>query len=287
LSPTSPNGTQYSTNADPQTGRFDFQRVLPGGYVAYLFVDGLTVRTPADVRSGDVDGLSLTISQGIDVPINITVDGAPPPNFPNVTGLTPTLWRNPTLLGAPAMPATAGNPPALRNIAPGDYHVYVNPILSSLQGANPLNFPANWQGAYVKSMQLDGADVLHGGMRLERPPMGALEIVIGVNPGTASGRVLNDRKEPVPGAVVTLFANAPEDRLYRTDLYRVGSTDTAGNFRLERIPPGEYRAFAWENIEWGAWIDSGFLRMHEDRGITVRVEEGKIQSAELEVISLR
>ena len=286
LTPTTPNGSLYSTQAEAETGKFDFPKVISGSYTGYVFVDGLTVRTPVDVRNGDVDGLSLTITSGLDIPINLTFDGNPPANLPPITNLNVTLWRNPTLLSAPAMPATAGNPPVLRNIAPGNYHVYVNPILTSLQGANPVNVQPVWQGAYVKSMRIGDMDVLTGGLRLERQPDGPLDIVIGGNPGSLQGLVLNERREPVIGAVVTLFANSPSDRLYRTDMYKVTSTDTAGRFQLQGLRPGDYRVFAWENIEKGTWIDSTFLRQHEERGATIRIEEGQAQTANLPVVAL-
>jgi hypothetical protein len=286
LTPTSPNGSLYSTQAEAETGKFDFPKVISGAYTGYVFVDGLTVRTPVDVRNGDVDGLSLMITSGLDIPINMTFDGTPPANMPPITNLTVTLWRNPTLLNAPAMPATAGSPPVLRNIAPGSYHVYVNPILTSLGGANPVNVQPAWQGVYVKSMRLGDTDVLTGGLRLERQPEGTLDVVIGANPGTLQGLVLNERREPVIGAVVTLFANLPADRLYRTDMYKVTSTDTGGRFQLQGLRPGEYRVFAWENIEKGTWIDSTFLRQHEERGTTIRIEEGQMQTANFGVVTL-
>lgn len=286
LTPTSPNGAQYNTNAQADTGKFDFPKVIAGGYVAYLFVDGLTVRTPVEVRNGDVDGLSLPISSGINIPVNVTLEGTPPKTMPSVTNLVPTLWRNPTLLSAPSMPATFGNPPVLRNIAPGSYHIYVTPLLTPLQGANPVVTQAAWQGVYVKSMRLGDADVFNGGLRLERQPDTPLEIVVGTNPGTLEGQVTNEGRQPIAGAYVILFANNPADRLYRTDMYKVTSTDNAGRFQVQGLGPGDYRVFAWENIERGTWVDSTFLRQQEERGTTIRIEEGKAQTVTLPIISL-
>jgi hypothetical protein len=276
----------YNANAEAETGKFDFPKVIAGSYTGYLFIDGLTVRAPVEVRNGDVDGLSLTITSGLDIPINMTFDGEPPAKLPPITNLNVSLWRNPTLLSAPAMPATAGNPPALKNIAPGNYHVYVNPILSPLQGANPMNAPPVWQGAYVKSMKLGDVDVFTGGLRLERQPDMPLNVVIGLNPGSLQGQVLNDRREPSIGAVITIFANDPADRLYRTDMYKVSSTDTAGRFQLQGLRPGDYRVFAWENIEKGTWIDSAFLRQYEERGMTIHIDEGQTQTSTFAVIAL-
>ena len=286
LTPTSPNGAQYSTNAEAESGKFDFQKVIPGGYVAYLFTDGMTIRTPVEVRNGDVDGLALPIASGIDIPVRITLEGTPPKNMPAVSNLIPTLWRNPTLLGAPPMPATAGNPPVLRNIAPGSYHVYLMPLLGPLRSLVPIEPTPAWQSAYVKSMRMGDVDVLAGGISLERQTDVPLDIVIGVNPGIFEGQVLNEARQPIPGAYVTLFANSPADRLYRTDMYRVVGTDKDGRFRLQGLAPGDYRVFAWENVERGTWLDSTFIRLNEERGVTIRVEEGKTQTATLPIISL-
>jgi hypothetical protein len=286
LTPTTPNGSMYSTNAEAETGKFDFPKVIAGSYVGYLFIDGLTIRTPVDVRNGDVDGISLTITSGIDIPVSLTFDGEPPKNLPPIRNLNAYLWRNPTLLSAPSMQSTPGDPPALKNIAQGDYHIYVNPIFTALQGANPVNAAPQWLGAYVKSMKLGDVDVMNGGLHLERAPEGPLSIVIGANPGALQGQVLNDRREPSVGAVVTLFANNPADRLYRTDMYKVTSTDTAGRFLLQGLRPGDYRVFAWENIEKGTWIDSTFLRQYEERGATVRIEEGQALNANFAVVTM-
>jgi hypothetical protein len=292
LTPLTPNGSLYSAPVDAASGRFDFPKVVPGSYVSYLFMDGNTVKDLVDVRNGDVDGVFLPITQGVDIPVHVTFEGQPPPNFPNIAAARPTLWREPTLLNAPAMPATPGSAAGvltLRNIAPGDYRVYLPPFFSPLTGANPVVQLANWLGAYVKSIRLGDADVLNRGLHFRSPPPDALEIVIAANPGKMEGRVIREaareKEEAVPGAVVTVFADAPTERLYRTDMYRVVSTDTAGRFEVSNLPPGDYKVFAWENIENGTWMDANFLNLFERRGQTVHVEEGKTVLADLPVIS--
>ncbi len=284
LAPTSPNGSLYSTNFATDTGQFDFPKVIAGSYVAYLYQNGMTIRSNVDVRNGDVDGIALPLTSGIDTPIQMSFDGTPPANLPPISNLRVTLWRNPTLLNAPAMPASPTDPPALTNIAPGDYHVYVAPMFTNLTGANPVSPPAIWQNVYVKSMRIGDTDVLNGGLHLERQSDAPLEVVIGANPGALQGLVLNDQRQPSVGAVVTVLANDPADRIYRTDMYKVTSTDTAGRFQLQSLRPGDYRVFAWENVERGTWIDATFLRIHEDRGVTVHLDEGQTQATELAVI---
>jgi hypothetical protein len=289
LAPLTPNGALYNTNANGETGQFDFPKVIAGSYVAYLYQAGMTIRSNIEVRNGDVDGVSLPIASGIDTPVNMTFDGTPPQNLPPIVvgrgGLTPTLWRNPTILNAPSMPVNLqANPPALTNIAPGYYHLYLPPMFAFLSGAMPVAPPPAWQNVYVKSIRLGDRDVLSEGLHLERPSDVPLEIVIGANPGSLQGQVMDDQRQPSVGAVITVFANNPADRIYRTDMYKITSTDTAGRFQFPSLRPGDYRVFAWENVERGTWIDSTFLRIHEDRGVTVRIEEGKPATVSTTVI---
>jgi len=289
MAPMSPNGPLYNTNADATTGQFDFPKVIAGSYVTYLYQNGMTIRNNIDVRNGDVDGVTLPIQAGIDTPIKMTFDGTPPPNLPPVVvgrgGLIPTLWRNPTIMNAPSMPANQqADPPALTNISPGDYHVYMAPMFTSLQGAMPVDVPAQWQSAYVKSIKMGDRDVLNEGLKLERQSDVPLEVVIGANPGSLQGQVTDAQNQPSVGAVITVFAENPAQRLYRTDMYKISSTDTNGRFTLTNLRPGDYRLFAWENVERGTWIDSTFLRIHEDKGVTVRIEEGKAATVATKVI---
>lgn len=282
LAPLTPNGSVYGTGSDASTGRFDFPRVVPGGYVAYLFIDGLTVRAPVDVRAGDVEEVRLTISEGVNIPVNLTFDGdAGAAKLPDLTGLRVTLWRDPTLINAPAMPANAGGSAVLQNIATGDYRVYVNPLFSPLQGNYPVGVPAVWQNFYVKSMRLGDQDILNGGLRFNRQPEAPLEIVLGGSPGAIQGRVLDERQQPVPSAFVTLFAADVSQRIYRTDMYKVVSTDVSGAFRAQGLPPGEYKVFAWGGVERGAWMDPNFVQQYERSGVQIRVEEGRIYSADV------
>jgi len=42
---------------------------------------------------------------------------------------------------------------------------------------------------------------------------------------------------------------------------------------LKNVAPGEYKVFAWDDIEDGAWYDSDFLRDIEARGEAVTSRE--------------
>jgi hypothetical protein len=115
------------------------------------------------------------------------------------------------------------------------------------------------------------ADILNDGLHLQAQPQEELLIVIGTNPGAIQGRVVDDRKQPVPTASVVLI---PEGGIrFRVD-HKFTSTDASGRFQLTSIPPGDYKVFAWEDIEKGRWQDPDFVRDYESRGKRVHIEEG-------------
>src|SRR5262249_42554012 len=149
----------------------------------------------------------------------------------------------------------------------GDYRVNVAPLLNLISGpVGPGRMPPALVNAYVKSIQLGGVDVLNQGIRLERPPGQPLEIVIGRRFGSIEGSVASGS----PGVTVVLVPTVN----HRFDLFRTTTLDPAGRFRLDRVPPGDYRLFAWQDVDEGAWEDPEFVRRYESAGTPVPVAEG-------------
>jgi hypothetical protein len=284
LTPNNWFGSVYNASANT-TGEFEFPKVVTGGYTLYTFIDGTTTRMPVDVRNGDIDGINMPLTSGVSLPVKITLDGEPPKNLPDIATLGVMLYRDPTLIGAPAMtPPSRGSTPTIPNLSPGDYRIYIQPLLNPITGTDPLTPPAQWQSAYVKSIRLGEAEVLSGGLHYSPQPDQTLEVVIGTNPGTLEGQVLNDQKQAIPSAAVVLFAESPAARITRTDMFRVSSTDRAGKFEIKGLPPGDYKVFAWEGLDKDAWLDPDFVR-NESRGQSVHIEEGKTQGVDVPIIS--
>jgi hypothetical protein len=61
-------------------------------------------------------------------------------------------------------------------------------------------------------------------------------------------------------------------------------SDTSGRFEFRNVPPGNYKLFAWESIDRGAWQDPEFMRAFETRGVPVRIEEGVRASVNVRMI---
>ena len=67
-------------------------------------------------------------------------------------------------------------------------------------------------------------------------------------------------------------------------MYKTATTDQDGRFTLQGISPGEYKLFAWQAIEPGAYEDPDILKTVEDKGVQVSVQEGARLTIQLEAI---
>ena len=99
------------------------------------------------------------------------------------------------------------------------------------------------------------------------------------------GTTVSEQQTPWAGARVVLV---PAGALRpRTDLYKETQADLYGHFAIMGIPPGEYKLFAWQEIELEAYRDPDFLRPYEDRGVPVTVQEKGYLTIQLPAIPSR
>ena len=253
-------------------GGYEIGGIVPGSYDLVAILNDrnnrMTARVPLDISGSDVQNVTVVLSPGFPVAGHLSVEG-PSLEIPRIR-----VTLRPSASGM----QLGGRTPAAPVQADGTF---------TLQQVGQDAYSLSWNGlprnAYVKTARLGSVDVLKDGVRLERQPDVPLEIVISSNTGTADGTVSNDRQEP---SINTTFVLVPDlARRYRADLFRSGSTDAAGRIHLEDVPPGDYKAFAWEDVESGAWQDPEFIRQYEERGRPIRVSENGQASIELRVIA--
>jgi hypothetical protein len=279
----------YTTNIDPNTGRFAFRDVMPGAYELSTMAQGtpdtpaLNGRTTVEVR-GDVEGVSLSLEQGFDLKVRIVME-TPPSGKPLQIGnlLRPYLGDDPTSPREPFLGGFTQNETVIRNVPRDDYRVYLQPLITSVV-APTVTRDAALENAYVKSITYGGRDSLNSPLRFDADPDATLDIVIGANPGSLEGRVRTKEGRPAIGAVVTLLPRTPGIRVFRTDMHRVVNTDRNGRFEAKGIPPGDYKVFAWAGIERDGWMDPALQKAHEESGVSVRIDEGMNGSIEVPLI---
>jgi hypothetical protein len=239
-------------NSSPQ-GQFQTVPLPHGSYLITATADSpagrLAGQAIADTRNPDPAGTRVTLSPAFEISGRIAFEGTPVPNLK--VGLISTASQP---LDAPAVAVAADGAFTLRGVAPGRYLLQVSPLSTA--------------GAYVKSAQFANGDILNSGFQLERTPDTRMEVVIAGNSGRVNGTVSGADRQPLAGITTVLV---PDER-HRIDLYQSAVTDASGQYRIAGVAPGRYKLFAWEDVEKNAWRDTGFMTLHEDRGIPVAVD---------------
>jgi len=292
----SPNGSltvRQSTAGD--MGNFEFRNVAPGPYEIAATVNGpgpnvvllgtplgaaagvrtvdvvggrggrnpgqpvMGVRVPVDVNSADIDGISLVLENGYNVAGKITVDGVTSNDVLSALSNVRIQLQSdpviPPLAVAPTNPEADGTF-AITGVTAGTYRLTV------------AGLPRNM---YVKTARFSGVDVYSNGLRIEGDPRGALDIVVGTTPGSLDAVALDERQMPEAGVIVALVPDPSQVK--RVDMYRNATSDASGKVRWDNVIPGDYKIYAWEDVENGAWADAEFMRNYEGRGTNVHIDD--------------
>jgi hypothetical protein len=295
---------QLPTAVVAADGTFEMPMVPPGRYVvtaragseSRVAGSDAIGRVVVDVHSSNVANVVIPISARLSLSGRVVIEGAAPdaagralsnmrvalrtdPLLPNTTNTGVTV----KLDGSFAIPDPSAGTQSVPGIPAGDYRVLVTPLLAppTPDEVTPPTLPPVLQNFYVKSIRLGDADVLNDPLRLQDQPRDPLTIVIGTRPGALEGRVVDDRQQPVAGTTVVLI----HDNSLRYHVNeRFSFSDVSGRFEFQNVAPGNYKLFAWESIDRGAWQDPEFMRGFESRGLPVRIEEGARASLSIRMI---
>lgn len=300
--PLDPAQVPLAGTVNSETGKFEIPRVVPGNYMLYAQMRPLAGTTPTnealwtslplEIRDRDIEDLSLGVAPGVPLNGRISLDesaGAPV----SLAGIFVGMRPDPLLGQNAPSPGTQAGPDGtftFASVIPNRYRVYVIPMLAPnnpglLSGLPPGPPALKDRNVYVKSIRLGGIDVLDTGA-LVAPGTEALgmEIVLGVNAASIDGRVIDGQKRPAAGATVGVIPAAMSARGFRMDMYKSTAADGDGRFQFAGLPPGEYKVFAFEDVDRNALIDQDFMRTFEGLGTTVGVTEGQKGAVEVLVI---
>jgi len=275
-------------NAD---GSFDVGGVTPGPSI--VFLRGSSVAAVLiDVGDGDVNGLVLIESAGIDVSGRVTIERGPASGPVDMTNLRFQVSRDPELIGAPAGGPAFNPPPSADGafewtLGPGDYRVGVVPLLNSQRddNARPGGGPPvsdALQNAYVKSIRWGRSDVLVDGLHAWSAQQAPIEIIVSLAGAEVEGTVRDAARQNTAGAIVVAVPDGGNQG--RADLYRHATADRSGHFTIRGLAPGDYSFYAWDDLERGAWESVEFMRAFEGLGHFVRLREGKNDPLDLNLV---
>jgi hypothetical protein len=286
---TDPTGARYN----PQTGEFSVGNVAPGSYWLQVITqpappaganpnapvnpaDALamisqinTSRIPIEVGTSDLENVTLTPTAGVTVNGRIRIEGAQDGqaglerltvNLGATSGFASIL----SLLGGGGAKPAADGTFTLPRINSGDYKLAVNGLGTTL---------------YIKEARLGQLDATQP-LSLSLPINGNLDIVLGPNPGQVTGTITDASNKAMVGVQAVLI---PEMR-NRADLYKTAGTNADGQFTIRGVTPGDYRVFAWEDLEPFSYFDGQVLQKYEQQGKLIHIKEASNETADVKII---
>jgi protocatechuate 3,4-dioxygenase beta subunit len=259
-------------------GSFDIAGVAPGAYYLNMFSMAGRIRNYArqeiDVGTGDVDGVVLTVTPPGSIKGVARLEGTPPANSPQVSASSLHVNLMPAemtgMMGGPANAKfSADGTFTVENVSPGKFYVQTN--------APP--------GTYLKSIRFGNAEILGKELDLSGGAAGQLDLVYRYGPGEIDGQVDSTQNGTTDTAsATTQIVVVPEELHADGSGVRFASLDAKGNFKLPNLPPGRYRAYALEEVNYNALQNPDLLKQLETMSPAFEVKEKENKQVQLHLI---
>lgn len=258
----------YGTNVQDKSGAFEIHGVPPGSYfLSANWSDGKRQyygRTDVDVGNAYVDGVTLIMGSGIELHGRFRTDSD---TKLDLRSLNLWLQSSDNSGGAGGAQVKPDGTFVIENLYDGNYKLHVG------------GFPEEY---YVKSAKLGGVDVLETGLNISHSQvLGQLEIILTLDGGRVDGTVLEEQK-PFGEALVLLVPDPPLRN--HEELYSFKRSDSLGRFSMLGLPPGDFKLFAWEAVDGINYNDPDYIKLYENHGTRVHIEEKRQQNVQLELI---
>jgi len=274
--------TRLFTTAD-EHGDFTFPGVPQGSYT-------LTANAVGELRSGSegvvVDGPNVFAGGNrnytADMPLEV---GTTPVEGVHVVVNAPTEVTGHLVLAGDKGPVVAGNiqfddgtaQNRVAELHDGDFSTYLPPRPYQVYLGIPM--PPQESPLVLRSAKWAGRDILTEGLTITGAGKVTLELVLAPDGGKVDGVTLDAEDKPVAGAKIVLIAESKYQA--RNDRYFEADTDQYGHFEIDGVAPGEYKAYAWEDVEPGIWRDPDFMKALETKGEPLTIKTGGHESVKL------
>jgi len=261
-------------------GKFEFQNILPGTYVAQIVDMGSAgegkvptaqtrmIASPIVVSDADVTGLQLQAEAGGSVNGKVRMGDEEKLDW---TKLEVTLVRVvegrelPQMMEIGALGGTVGlmedGSFEFKDVAGATYQVAI--VAQS----------DTFRDYYVKSVTQDGREVTDTGFRVSGET--TLDVVMSAKGASIEGTVINSQGQVVAGTTVVSMPGS--GKLGRPDSYQLEKTDASGHFVMRGMNPGTYVVVALDGLQEDV-RKAEFFQKYGEKGVTVDLDEGDRKS---------
>ena len=268
------NSASVGTGQADKQGEWVIEAAWPGPYSVVASLsrgpqERLTARLKVDLPEAGLDGVQVALTPGAEVSGSVRLEGEQGKALFNPAQMRVSLLGQEYDAGNSLSSPDANGEFKMSTIRPAAYNISMMSLPESL---------------YLKSVRLENQDVIDTGFEVDAAKSYRLDVVVGGDGAQLEGTVTAGDDKPAGGTTVLL---APADPAQRTAqrLYKKADTGHDGKFILKGIPPGNYRLYAWQEVEPGIWFETGFLAPFEMQATAVSLEAGDNKTIGLKVLS--
>ncbi len=246
---------------------FQLENLAPGSYVIVAMNEAggqrMLKQAVLDITDRDIDDVVLELAQGETVSGRVTVDGDQKLDYKTLR-VSLSAVDGTGFFDSPSASPNADGAFVISGITPQRYRVHVQ---------------SSAKNAYLKAATVDGVDILDKHMNVSGSTR--IRLTVAMDAGQIGGGV-RIKEAPAPGSVVAIVPIGVRSSI--PHYFKTAVADAGGRFRIDGVVPGEYRIFAFENVDPDQCYDVDFLNQYESKALRVKVESGSNQTISIDAV---
>jgi hypothetical protein len=259
-------------------GSFELTNVRPGQYklIVMDFQDGGRPKTSGSVEvavgNENLEGVVISPQTlgAVSGKVNLELDPQAPPDQPSISLKSFQIQLIPiemtAMTFAPPVTVAEDGTFKIENVSPDQYRIAVNGAFGR---------------TYVKSILSGGRDIKDQPLDLSGGSA-QLEITLSAKVAKLSGNVEKANPSAMPGAVILEKVGASTNSLSSPAPYL--SVSQTGTFSANVLAPGEYRVYAFEEVDFMQARDPEFLKKFASKATELKIAEGESKTISLKQI---
>jgi hypothetical protein len=268
--------------SDPD-GSFVFRNVPPGRFTLQAYGAQVVAGAgnlgasqfgwrPLVVDGEDQQGLTIRVAAGPSLTGRVGTD--------DVQG-TPLDPRDVRVTALPVQFDSApvgGGPPPFSIEEDGRFEV------KNLSGHRVIRVSVRSPAWMLKRITRMGRDITDEPVDFTKGDVDGVEVILTSRVTSVSGRVTDEKANPVSDYAVLVFAADRSKWTDRSRFIALGRPTQDGSFRIAGLPPDDYFAIALPAVQGSQWQDPDFLRTLEEVATRFLLGDGEAKTLTLRVV---